>query len=175
MKNPEGVANSIGACAFLGLSLLLAPTLMSAEPAPPATDAAACRLNIVGESIETLTLTNQAGVAKQLNRPGSSVSLPAGQYRISQVELKGGYRCRAAGTGKNDLFRLVAGKSHQLEVGAPLAPSVQVTRQGRLLKIDYQLLDAAGRSYTGPRATDPPGFTVLKDGREIGAGTFEYG
>jgi hypothetical protein len=44
---------------------------------------------------------------------------------------------------------------------------------------DYDLLDAAGRSYARSRRgwsrLPAPGFTVYQDGRRIGSGQFEYG
>ncbi len=63
---------------------------------------------------------------------------------------------------------------------AKLTPHVQATRAGRLLNLDYQLLDASGQIRTDqllqqwPRNT-PPKFTIWQDGREIDSGTFEYG
>ncbi len=61
-----------------------------------------------------------------------------------------------------------------------LTPQVQVTRAGRLLNLDYQLVDASGRSRADElrqqqQRNTPPRFTVWQGGREIGSGTFEYG
>jgi hypothetical protein len=177
MRNAKNIGNSVGTWAALVVSMPLAPTLMSAEPKPdqPAWDVSPCELNIVGESIEKLTLEDRAGITRQLSHPGPNVSLPAGQYQVTQVELKDGYRWTADGAGEYESFRLAPGEPYQLRVGAPLNPSVKVTRHGRLLNMDYQLLDAAGRNYSGPERSDPPRFTVFKDGRMIGSGSFEYG
>jgi hypothetical protein len=43
------------------------------------------------------------------------------------------------------------------------------------LTLGCQLVDAAGRSYAGPRTSPPPTFSVYKDGKALGSGTFEYG
>lgn len=176
-------------------------TLVSAEPTTkqPATDAVACQLKLVGEAIERLKLINEIGIEKQLYRPGQDVSqpiapcrtgklveiesdavgqtqtLPAGRYRVTQVELTGGYQCTIGDTGEDGSFQLVPGKLYELKVGAPLSPSVKVTRQGRLLMMSYQLLDAGGRGYSNQNRTNPPRFAVFQDGQEIGSGSFEYG
>jgi hypothetical protein len=68
-------------------------------------------------------------------------------------------------------------KSPVLKIGAPLKPTVHIARQGRVLTLDYKLLDAEGRNYS-KRDTNgfpPPKFTVRKDGRIVGSGVFEYG
>ena len=58
-----------------------------------------------------------------------------------------------------------------------MTPNVRVQRVGRLLKLDYDLVDAAGRKYVqrGISGAVPPKFTVYKDGQSIGSGSFEYG
>lgn len=177
MNSPQNAVKSIVTCAILVASTLLARVLLSAESEPeqPLADPTACQLNIVGKFVEKLVLVDEAGHTKQLNQPGPSVTLPAGQYRVSQVELKGGFQCTVAGTEESDLFRLTPDEPHELQVGAPLNPSAKVTRQGRLLELDYQLLDVSGHSYTNQDRENPPRFTVHKNGQEIGSGSFEYG
>ena len=66
-----------------------------------------------------------------------------------------------------------------------LTPRLRVARAGRLLSMNYELLDAAGQNMIStlraPAADgsrqkpDPPRFTVSQDGREIDSGSFEYG
>jgi hypothetical protein len=74
-------------------------------------------------------------------------------------------------------LQVAADQSPVLTVGTSLTPQVRVKRAGRLLSLDYDLLDADGRKYGGRRAegTGPPTFTVYKDGQIIGSGSFEYG
>jgi len=177
MCRAQNAAKSIVTCAILVASTPLAPVLLSAESEPeqPSADPTACQLNIAGKFIEELVLVDEAGHTKQLNQPGPSVTLPAGQYRVSQVELKGGFLCTVVGTEESDSFRLTPDEPHELQVGAPLNPNAKVTRQGRLLELDYQLLDASGHNYTNQDRENPPRFTVHKNGQEIGSGSFEYG
>ncbi|GEM_PF-5934628 len=59
---------------------------------------------------------------------------------------------------------------------AALSPRVRVQRAGRLLTMDFEWVDAQGRRQPGREQRGaPPTFTVFKDGRPIGSGSFEYG
>ncbi len=60
---------------------------------------------------------------------------------------------------------------------AALSPRVRVERAGRLLTMDFEWVDAQGRRQHPGREQRgaPPTFTVFKDGRPIGSGSFEYG
>lgn len=148
-----------------------------------ATEGASCRLTIEGRGIERLTLaeenedvTNEK--LTEIKQPGASISLPAGKYRVQRVELKGGLSCRVYFANDDDWIHVAAGQSPVVKAGAPLTPKVRVKRTGRLLAIDYELVDAAGRTYTpdtADRRAQPPTFTVLKNGQTIGSGSFEYG
>jgi hypothetical protein len=73
-----------------------------------------------------------------------------------------------------------SGETGQLPNEGPaierLTPQVQVQRAGRVLTLDFQLVDAQGRRHPpGERRGTPPTFTVYKDGQPIGTGSFEYG
>jgi hypothetical protein len=59
----------------------------------------------------------------------------------------------------------------------PLSPQVRVQRAGRLLTLDFDLLDAQGQRHNPgqDRQRHPPTFTVFKDGQPIDSGSFEYG
>jgi len=164
-------------CGILIPVIFFGASLSGAEPKAEQSvpNASTCQLNIDGKFIEKLILDVEGGGTKELARPASSVSLPAGRYRVRQVELEGKYRCSIFAAKKDDWFRLSPNQSHHLKVGAPLTPKVSATRQGRLIEIDYELLDACGRSYSARRRANPPTFAVFKDGQEIGSGTFEYG
>ena len=135
------------------------------------------RLRIEGRGIDRLTLHNEAGQATEITRPGESVSLPVGKYRIWEVELTGGFHCYAFATNPGDSFQVAADQVPMLQVGAPLTPQIRVQRAGRLLTLDYDLVDARGRRYLqrGAGRNDPPKFTVYKEGQAIGSGSFEYG
>lgn len=132
-------------------------------------------LEIVGKGVESLVLVDRAGRQRDLNRPGSSVSVPPGEYYPEQVVLQGGFSARGWSFDQSMWFILAPGRPHRLEVGAPLTPTVTVKRRGSVLKLDYALVDASGRKYSPSDRKDPPWFKVYQGDRQIGAGSFEYG
>jgi hypothetical protein len=169
----------LSACGGLSVVLLLfgAAALGAAEQTkpPPAPDAPACRLNIQGKFVEWLMLVDEQDRQELLHVQGDRVAVEPGRYRVREVQLKGGYHSYVSSDREEDWFTVGPGSPHQLKVGAPLTPKVRVTRQGPLLKLDYQLLDAGGRNYSNRESVTSPRFTVYKDGREIASGAFEYG
>ena len=64
-----------------------------------------------------------------------------------------------------------------LDAGGPLTNSVIVSRHGQDLRLDYQLRGASGATYqlVNRDYSRPPEFTVLKGGKKIASGTFEFG
>ncbi len=56
-----------------------------------------------------------------------------------------------------------------------LTPHVQVTRQGRVLRMNYELLDAQGNQSPTVDRDHKPRFRIRRDGQEIASGDFEYG
>jgi hypothetical protein len=56
-----------------------------------------------------------------------------------------------------------------------LTPHVRVTRQGRVLKLDYELLDARGIKPPTVDRDQKPQFKIFRDGQQLAAGDFEYG
>ena len=139
---------------------------------PPAT----CELKIDGKHIEKLTLVDKGDARREFSQPNGSVSLPPGEYRIEEVKLEGGYSHHAWGHG--EWFSLTPDRVHRLAIGAPLIPRLEITRTGRIVRLDHQLVDAAGRNYhfRGVGSSpDAPRLAVCRADRQIGAGSFEYG
>jgi hypothetical protein len=177
VQSPSSAARA--ACvgtALLGWALL-GPGLFAFERVGPgpALGAGACELVIEGSRIARLTLEGRYGQIRHLANPGPRVSLPAGDYSVRQVELKGGYQFIGPSTPDPGRFTLTAQAPYRLKVGAPLTSDVKVARSGRFLTLDYQLLDAGGRAYRGGESVNRPRFTVYRGDREIGSGSFEYG
>lgn len=163
----------LGLCAAVCL-LAAAATRTSAGADEP------CELKLRGHSIVRLMLIEKSRMTGvQFETPGQSVPLPAGQYRVEQVDLEEGYSLtpRAA---RHEWFDVTPEGPNELVVGAPLYPTASIARHGRFLQLDYDLVDDAGRSYqkSGDHSEGlptPPRFSVFKDGLEIGSGSFEYG
>jgi hypothetical protein len=58
-----------------------------------------------------------------------------------------------------------------------LSPRVRVRRAGRLLTLDFELVDPQGQRHNPgrDRRVDPPTFAVYKNSQLVGSGSFEYG
>jgi hypothetical protein len=167
--------------AVLSVSLIsplrgAAPETQGAGVDGPASKPAVCQLRIEGRAIERLVLADESQETTELARPAESVPLPAGRYFVREVELTNGFRCYAWIGDDDDWIQVPADPAPVVKVGAPLTTKVSVQRAGRLLTLDCELVDAAGRRYT-PRdhTTAPPQFKIVKNGQTIGSGSFEYG
>jgi hypothetical protein len=169
-------------CGFLAGWLLLSTAVLAAEPPlnPPATNpvaaepSATCELDLDGRHIARLVLQAEHGPRRELLRPGSSVSLPPGKYWIKQVELEGGYSASPRFVREKS-FVLNPNEPCRPDIGAPLAPTIAMKRMGRLIKLDYQLLDAGGRNYVPDSNDRPPQFAVYQGDHQVSSGSFKYG
>ncbi len=134
-------------------------------------------LRIQGGSLQALTLVDRQNQPTELKKPGPSVSLPAGEYRVQRVELQGGYSCYRYRPAEEEWFVVRPGEATEVVVGAPLTPTIKIQRQGRVLVLDYRLLDASGGNYrrSSTNLDNSPTFTVYGGDREVGSGTFRYG
>lgn len=160
----------------LAVSLMMAALgVASGEEPAGAPVSPAGWLVIEGKGVATLQLETRAGPALQRMPVEGKISLMPGEYRITQIQLKAGYQAYRREQREEDWFRLAPGQSHTVRIGAPLTPTVHVQRQGRLLTLDYQLLDAEGWNYSRGDRTNPPEFRVFRGDEEIGSGNFEYG
>jgi len=136
-----------------------------------------CRLDLDGGHVVFLKFVSKRGSTLTSENPGKVVYLPPGEYAVAEVKLEGDYTHQRQGERPSDFFELSPDRPHTLQVGTPLSPSTKVARQGTLLNLDYQLIDAAGRVYQRPRDYDSPRsrFTVYLNDQPIGSDAFEYG
>jgi hypothetical protein len=155
----------------------------------PAAAAAMGELKIEGKFIEGITLERESGGRTfdpnntiVLGRPGPSVSLPAGTYRLRGIDLQGGYTCSPPmavvkdGIRYESSFVLAADSPHVLRIGAPLNPTVTAYRDGPRIRFAYSLTDGAEeRRYYKSVGGEPPRFAILQGDHVVGTGTFEYG
>ncbi|MGA2064583.1 MAG: hypothetical protein ABSG86_06430 [Thermoguttaceae bacterium] len=118
------------------------------------------QLVIEGEAIERLslakTIRHEGGFESVeplvLQQPARSVSLPAGEFLFKGVVLKGGYVCgveyhlSAAGVllRGQERLKITAAEPCLLRIGAPLGPDLHAYRHGRMIVLEYQVLDAGG-------------------------------
>lgn len=183
---------------FAIIACLLAPLVTAAaQPAAkPGSGEGEGTLEIVGKGVEKLVLLpiehrdldvgRGADIAfvgkhptRELIRPSPSVVLPAGEYWVQELVLQAGFERRQLGPGASPRsmhrFAIVPGQACRLEIGTPLTSTVTSQRRGSVLKLDYALTGADGWKYSSRDRSDPPRFTVLQGGREIGSGSFKYG
>ena len=164
---------------------------LRAQEAPPAHTL--CDVKLKGDSVKSLTLVKQGNASynammdlsgQTYPSPGESLQVAPGRYRVTQVVLAGGLESSQYFAEEKDWFVVEAGKPCELVLGAPLTPHVTVSRHGKYLEMDYQLLDGAGRNYTqslseenpfaSPQFSEPR-FSVYKDGTLLGSEAFQYG
>ncbi len=177
--------------AILAMSAIATGRLAAAEPRPakPSAEPAKGILKIEGTGIEQLTLVKQKSLREYdsptvLQRPGSSVLLPAGKYILTEIRLKNGYQSTvhwAISSSNNyavsdsELLTVSPEKACSVKGGGPLKLLPSLGRLGRTLHLGCQIVDGAGHSYTNEKRDNPPRFTVFCNGQEVGSGTFEYG
>ena len=177
MSISRTAAGIVGRHVFPLCAILLPAIALVAEAPtePTAPNALGCELILEGKCIEKIDLLDEQGQTKNFVKPGASVFLPPGQYEIEEIQLQGGYSAGPYYGFSDQQLELSPDKPCRLKCGAPLAPSVTVNREGRLLKMDYQLLDGNGREYHSSEYDNPPTFIVYRGDQQIGSGTFEYG
>jgi hypothetical protein len=141
-------------------------------------DGAKGELKIEGTHITKLVLGPLDGSSRggEWASLSGSITLPAGTYRIDQIELQGGY-AMSSSADSGDLTRIVVSpdKPAVLKAGGPLRQVIQVSRHGSVLTLNYELAGIGGEKYTGATTQSPPSFTIYKGNRAIGSGQFEYG
>jgi hypothetical protein len=144
--------------------------LSDGQPAPQsAQKPGECELILEGSHIESLVFQYQ-GQRKVVETTGPSVYLPPGQYLLQEVHFQGGLTIQPY-----QAFILEPKVPFRLNYGKAMKPRVVVKRDGRLLKLDFQLLDSNGQNLAASYRSTPPEFAVYLGGEKIGSGTFKYG
>jgi len=131
-------------------------------------------LKIEGENIERLIL--QSGGEKQtFEKPGKSIMLEPGTYRVSELHLKSGFIYYPyRDTTRLGPIQLGPGEPAILKAGGPLEQRITVQRKGQLLAMDYCLIGVAGEGYRFERVHRPT-FTIYKVDKEVASGKFQFG
>jgi hypothetical protein len=182
---------------WIGLAVLLMAAAGHSPAAEPASPAAPMgQLKIEGGAIERLWLMKRIGhdnaydASKVLvfDRPGASVTVSAGQY-LASIALQGGYTShlhiqsddgRVAKVQPDAAWMTVSpDEPCTLKAGSPLKLVPLAYRQGRTVRLMYELLDAQGRRYYPSAPPRPvPQFTIYQGDREIASSqsmSLEYG
>jgi len=148
------------------------------------------RVNVEGDAVEQLFLgavATEGMIDLQkpiaMRRPNLQMAIPAGDYAVLRIDLKGGFihiapllvaDRKARLPPKGERLTVVPNKPCTVTVGLPLRPALLAGRRGRTIQFLYGLYDRQSRYYLEKRQKQPPQFTVSCDGREIGSGALQY-
>ena len=112
-----------------------------------------------------------------LDQPETVVKVPVGKYNRPEVWLKQGDTVAYRPVQPDQRITVDGNKPGLLTAGGPLTNSVSISRHGKSLRFNYQLLGAGGEVYQLARVdrSKPPEFAVYKGDRKIASGKFAYG
>jgi hypothetical protein len=149
-----------------------AGSVLDVSFAPSATECGT--IEIEGGQAKRVVLGGPAVVV--LEPPPKSAAVPAGFYDKVTVFLgEGGKPAQYFASLKP--VRVIAGGTRRIKAGGRLENVATVVEQGSFLRIGYDLRGTDGNSYQ-PMAScrdEKPSFSIRKNGKEIEAGSFEYG
>lgn len=141
-------------------------------PSLAAQDSNLCELKLEGKFIQYIVLIDENNKGQTLNQSEESINLPEGTYRVGQIHLQGGY---VNYNYKRREITLTKDKPATLKIGGPLKQTLDVQRQGTILKLDYKLVGIGDESYTQNDRTKPPQFAIYNGDKQIAAGQFQFG
>ena len=130
-------------------------------------------LRLEGQHIELLVFRGKDNHTEQFNRPGETIRLPVGKYRLQDVRLKNGFSYN----NRPSTYKWITVTQDEpavYKVGAPLKQVVKIGRQGPILEIDYKLVGVGGETYASLRSMRPR-FTVFKNETKVCGDEFEFG
>lgn len=136
-------------------------------------------LKITGQFIRRVVLPGGSYLVV-LDQPAGSVKVPVGSYNPPEVQLEQGGVEAFGNSSQLSPQKLISvnGKTAAVvTLGGPLTNTVTATRQGRDLRLDYQLVGAGGGIYQLAQRdySKPPAFAIYKGDRKIASGNFEFG
>ncbi len=132
-------------------------------------------LKLEGQHVESIVLWGKDGQTERFDKPGETIELPVGQYRLLESHLDGGYDCFQGAGPQSKWISIAENAPAVLKIGAPLNQTLTVKRQGKVLTLDYKLIGIGGEAYTSAERSNPPSLTVYRGDQEIASGQFAYG
>jgi hypothetical protein len=133
------------------------------------------RVKLAGKDITYLSLQKVNGRPVNFDNPSEVIELPAGEYQLKEVRLKGNYTCRIRRPAENQKITVEKDQQVEFKVGAPLEHKINVNRRGKFLVLNYQLLGIGAEEYTSSDRKKTPLFTICKGDKEIVSDKFKYG
>jgi hypothetical protein len=109
-----------------------------------------------------------------LSNPQGTVSVPAGNYRMSNCILRSeGKPLQFVGYDRD--ISVPPGQTTSLRVGLPLSNTVVAARDRNLLRLTYQLMGAGGETYHYGGLMGLPSFRIYQGPLRISEGSFGFG
>jgi hypothetical protein len=137
-------------------------------------------LEMNGSSISRLILKegkDRDSSVVLLDFPGNKALVPARVYKWQRIILDGGeiYVVLYA-DGQNEISVNI-NKVTPLNLGTPLIHTVDMSRQGTELILDYQLVGVGGEKYGQVRRDfkNRPTYVIYRGENKLASGSFEYG
>jgi hypothetical protein len=136
-------------------------------------------LKITGDYVQRATLEGGPYLVV-LDKPAGMVKVPVGRYGQAKVCLKKGDAQAYFLDGRTQWaaghITVSEAAPAILRVGGPLTNSVSVSRQGRKLALNYQLVGAGGAyQMVSQDRSHAPEFAVYQGDKKVGSGKFEFG
>ena len=136
-------------------------------------------LKITGKFIQRLVLPGGPYLVV-LDQPAGIVRIPTGSYNRPNVRLEQNGTGAFCNSGQPQAGRRIAVDDKTpavLNVGGPLTNSVNASRHGQDLRLDYRLVGAGGETYqlANQNRSQPPEFAIYKNDKKIASGKFEFG
>jgi len=135
-------------------------------------------LKITGDYVHRVTMQGQP-YRVVIDQPAGLVKVPTGSYSSVKVWLKKGeVEASLDERARSSAARITIDekKPAVLTAGGPVTNSVSVSRHGKYLSLNYQLVGAGGAyQLANQDRSHPPEFTVYQGDKKVGSGKFEYG
>lgn len=132
-------------------------------------------VRLLGGHIRRLQLQGDS-LAVLVDQPESTLRVPTGSYQRRGVVLEAnGVRAVPQHDSVPGQMRVEASQALELKLGGPLTNVVDITRNADRLQLDYRLVGGDGENYRLLGDRSPPGFRILREGKEVAAGSFEFG
>jgi hypothetical protein len=130
-------------------------------------------LNIEAGGCQVLDLQDDRHLLL-LSHPEGTVTVPAGNYRMSHCLLRSeGKPLQFVGYDRD--ISVPPGQTTSLRVGLPLSNTIVATRDRNVLLLTYQLAGTAGELYRCGGLRDLPSFRVYQGPFRLAGGSFGFG
>ncbi len=133
------------------------------------------QIQVTGEMLNRIILEDASGYTAVLDGPVKEAKAPLGNYRVSEVWVK-----KDAAEAVQEAGRVLALTDKgpaSLRAGGPLTNSVNITRRGKSLVLNYELVGIDGGPYRLQNVDrqNPPQVKILRQGKQVASGKFAYG